>query len=525
MTPAELTALMASSAPHAVLDVRERGAYERGHIFRATSLPRRLLEVRTPVLVTAPGTPIVLYDDDGRLSALARTTLEAMGYRDVRVLVGGLHGWRGAGRSVVEGVNVPSKVFGEQVLHDFKTPHITAAELEARMRARADMVIVDSRTPEEYARGCVPGAINVPGGELVLRIGELVSRPETTIVVHCGGRTRSYLGAESLRRMGLSNPVVALENGTMGWTLAGFELERGASRWAPPVSGSSQSSAGRVATRVAAEDGIQFVAPDDLRGLLERRQGENVALLDVRTAEEYAAGHIAGAIWAPGGQAVQATDEYVAVRAATIVLACDGPVRSVLTASWLMRMGYPRVRVLAGGIAAWERAGGAMERGHRQPVPAGWEMARAVAPTVRPGALDAKTILNVDPSDVYTREHVPGAAWLCRSRLELRIAAAVPDRRMPIVVTCADGVQSTLATATLIGLGYTGARVLEGGTRAWAAAGLPVERGPGRLLDETDDVVLKAYDRGREGMVAYLRWEEALDGQGRSPHRLLHPRS
>jgi rhodanese-related sulfurtransferase len=280
-----------------------------------------------------------------------------------------------------------------------------------------------------------------------------------------------------------------------------------------------------VATRVAAEDGIQFVAPDDLRGLLERRQGENVALLDVRTAEEYAAGHIAGAIWAPGGQAVQATDEYVAVRAATIVLACDGPVRSVLTASWLMRMGYPRVRVLAGGIAAWERAGGAMERGHRQPVPAGWEMARALAPTVRPGALDAKTILNVDPSDVYTREHVPGAAWLCRSRLELRIAEAVPDRRMPIVVTCADGVQSTLATATLIGLGYTGARVLEGGTRAWAAAGLPVERGPGRLLDETDDVVLKAYDRGREGMVAYLRWEEALDGQGRSPHRLLHPRS
>ncbi|HSF06139.1 MAG TPA: rhodanese-like domain-containing protein [Methylomirabilota bacterium] len=525
MTPAELTALMESSAPHAVLDVRERGAYERGHIFRATSLPRRLLELRVPALVTAPHTPIVLYDDDGRLSALARTTLGAMGYRDARVLAGGLHGWREAGRPVVEGVNVPSKVFGEQVLHDFKTPHITPAELEARMRARADMVIVDSRTPEEYARGCVPGAINVPGGELVLRIGELVSRPETTIVVHCGGRTRSYLGAESLRRMGLPNPVVALENGTMGWSLAGFELERGASRWAPSVSGSSQSSAGLVATRVAAEDGIQFVTAEDLGRLLERRQHENVGLLDVRTADEYAAGHIAGAVWAPGGQAVQATDEYVAVRAATIVLACDGSVRSVLTASWLMRMGYPRVRVLAGGIPAWERAGGAMERGHLQPVPAGWEMARAAAPTVRPGALDTKTILNVDPSDVYTREHVPGAAWLCRSRLEVRIAEAVPDRRTSLVVTCADGVQSTLATATLIGLGYAGARVLEGGTGAWAAAGLPVERGATRLLDEDDDVVLKAYDRGREGMVAYLRWEEALDRQGRSPHQLLRRRS
>ena len=53
------------------------------------------------------------------------------------------------------------------------------------------MVIVDTRTPEEYSRGCLPGAWSMPGGELVLRIGELVASPEQTIVVHCGGRTRS----------------------------------------------------------------------------------------------------------------------------------------------------------------------------------------------------------------------------------------------------------------------------------------------------------------------------------------------
>ncbi len=248
-------------------------------------------------------------------------------------------------------------------------------------------------------------------------------------------------------------------------------------------------------------------------------------MLDVRTAEEYAAGHIDGAVWAPGGQAVQATDEYVAVRAATIVLACDGLVRSVLTASWLGRMGYPKVMVLTGGVAAWERAGGAIALGHSLPKPAGWDAARAAAQAIKAGRLDAKTILNVDSSDLYAREHVPGAAWLSRSRLEQRIGEAVPDRQAPLVVTCTDGVQSTLAVATLLGLGYAGARVLEGGTRAWAAAGLPVERGATRLLDEPDDVVLKAYDRGREGMVAYLRWEEALDAQGRSPHQLLPQRS
>ncbi len=234
--PAELAALMQSDAPHAVLDLRERGTYETGHVFRATSLPRRLLEFRLPALVPAPATPIAICDEDGRLAALAAPTLKELGYTDVRPLAGGLAAWRAAARPVVQGVNVPSKVFGERMLHESKTPQIPPRELAARIERRDDLVIVDARTPEEYARGCIPGAWSVPGGELVLRIGELVDRPDTAIVVHCGGRTRSYLGAESLRRMGLPNPIVAVKNGTMGWQLAGLGLERGAGRWAPPVS-------------------------------------------------------------------------------------------------------------------------------------------------------------------------------------------------------------------------------------------------------------------------------------------------
>jgi rhodanese-related sulfurtransferase len=517
VSPDDLAALMQSDRPHAILDLRERGAYEKAHIYQATSLPRRLLEFRLPSLVTAPGTPLVLCDDDGRLADLARPTLAAMGYRDVRTLTGGLAAWRAAGRVLVQGLNVPSKVFGERVLHELKTPEIRPLELEARQRAGEDLVIVDARTPEEYARGCIPGAVNVPGGELVLRIGELVRRPDTTIVVHCGGRTRSYLGAESLRRMRLPNPVVALENGTMGWTLAGLELERGASRWAPDVSTRGRAAAVLVAKRVAAEDGIRFLAPGEVQRLWERRQQENVVILDVRTAQEYEAGHVAGAVWAPGGQAVQATDEYIAVRAASIVLVCDGLVRSVLTASWLNRMGYPRVAVLAGGLPAWMEAGGAVEAGQPSIVPAGWETARAAVETVAPGPLEATAILSVDSSDAYMREHVPGAAWLCRSRLEVRVAAVLPDRNAPVVVTCADGLHSTLAAAALGRLGYRRVKVLEGGTRAWVAAGLPAERGATALWDEPDDVVAKAYDRGREAMKAYLSWEAALNADGVSP--------
>src|SRR5919108_2382939 len=209
LTPDALAELMASDTPYAVLDVRERGTYERGHVFRTTSLPRRQLEFRVPTLVTAPATPIALLDADGALAPLAATTLGAMGYRDVRTLGGGLVAWRAAGRRIVQGLNVPSKVFGERALHEWGTPQIAPHELARRIEKRQDMVIVDSRTFEEYHRGCIPGSISVPGGELVLRIGELVKRPDTTIVVHCGGRPPPDIRAGALRRLRLPNPIVA----------------------------------------------------------------------------------------------------------------------------------------------------------------------------------------------------------------------------------------------------------------------------------------------------------------------------
>jgi rhodanese-related sulfurtransferase len=524
LTPDALTALMASHTPHAVLDVRERGAYERGHIFRTTSLPRRQLEVRVPTLITAPATPIALVDADGTLAPLAAATLGAMGYRDVRALDGGVAAWRSAGRRVVQGLNVPSKVFGERALHEWRTPQITPQDLMARIERRDDMVIVDSRTFEEYHRGCIPGSISVPGGELVLRIGELIKRPETTIVVHCGGRTRSYIGAESLRRMRLPNPIVALENGTMGWELAGLTLERGATRTAPEPGDRSRAQATATAARVASEDRVRALRADDVRDLWEQRRERNVYLVDVRSADEYESGHVAGAIWAPGGQAVQATDDYFAVRDASYVFMCDGSGRSIMTAAWFTRMGVPDVAVLAGGVPAWQDAGGLIDNGQPETPPFGWQAARAATRYRKPGDLGGAVVIDVGMSDEYARGHVPGAAWICRSRLESHIATAAPDRARAIVMTCGDGVGATLAAVTLAGLGYKDVSVLEGGTRGWKDAGLPLEAGTTRLLDEPDDVVLKPYQRGRDAMHAYLRWEEALDPDGSSPHRLLEER-
>jgi rhodanese-related sulfurtransferase len=500
---------MGGDSAHAVLDLRERAAYELGHIYWSTSLPRRLLEFRLPLLVTAPATPIVLVDEDGRLAELAEPTLEELGYSDVRTLA--LERWRGTGRPLVAGLNVPSKAFGERVLQTRRTPSLTPGELVDLRAGRLDVVVLDSRTPEEYRRGTIPGAIGVPGAELALRIGDLAPSPETTIVVTCGGRTRSIVGTESLRALELRNPLYSLENGTMGWELAGLELERGATRTAPPVSADSQRRAEERAAAIAAECGIASIGPDELRALWERRGDENVQILDVRSADEHETGRVPGSVCVPGGQAVQATDDAVAVRAATIVLACDGSVRSTMTAAWLSELGLRNVVTLAGGLPAWADAGGDVETGPPSGAPAGWEELRV--PLVEPAKLHGSSavVLDVDESARYAAGHVPGATWLCRSRLELLAAARLPDRDARIVLSCSDGYASALAARTLTRLGYADARALAGGTAAWAAAGYSLETGPTALWDEVDDVVLKPYEKGREAIEAYLAWEIDLD--------------
>ncbi len=65
-------------------------------------------------------------------------------------------------------------------------------------------------------------------------------------------------------------------------------------------------------------------------------------LFDVRDPEEYIAGHVPGALSAPGGQLVQATDQYAGTLNARIVVVDDKEVRAVMTASWLRQMGWAR---------------------------------------------------------------------------------------------------------------------------------------------------------------------------------------
>jgi glyoxylase-like metal-dependent hydrolase (beta-lactamase superfamily II)/rhodanese-related sulfurtransferase len=86
-------------------------------------------------------------------------------------------------------------------------------------------------------------------------------------------------------------------------------------------------------------------------------------------------------------------------------------------------------------------------------------------------------ILDVRERDAYEAGHVPGALWLARGQLELRVNDASPDPTVRILVYCEFGKISTLAAATLRALGFSRAAALDGGMKAWREGDYPIETG------------------------------------------------
>jgi rhodanese-related sulfurtransferase len=395
-------------------------------------------------------------------------------------------------------------------------------ELRQRLERGEKLVILDTRTPEEYRRFCIPGGRSVPGGELALRITDIAKDldKDTTIVVNCAGRTRSIIGTRVLQRMGLKN-VCGLKNGTAGWMLAGYELESGADRIGlTEVSPEGRAAAEAYAARLAQEDGVCYLDILALREVMATRERETVYLIDVRTREEYEQGHIPGFRWFPGGQAVQRSDDVAVVHNAAIVFACDGKARATVAASWYRQMGFQEVYAVEGGVAAWAEAGLGLEKGIAEPEPFGLAEARKKVQLVSPQTLQSNpppVAIFVDTSQDFIRGHVPGSRWVPRGWLEFQIGELAPSREVPVSVTGADGRNSTLAGAALRDLGYQSVSVLEGGMAAWRQAGLPVEEGLSGVMRPPNDLVFSGPDRTYADMMNYLRWEETLGHKYESP--------
>ena len=500
--------MLHDGAEIALLDVREAGQFGESHLLFATPLPYSRLELDAGALVPRKSARIVVCDD-GVLGVAGRAAkrLQAPGYTDVSMLDGGTRAWAAAGYALFAGVNVPSKTFGELVEHACHTPRVTVQELARMQAASEDFVILDGRPFAEYQKMNIPGGICCPNAELPYRVSSIVRNPKTKIVVNCAGRTRSIIGAQTLINFGVPNPVVALENGTQGWVLADFKLERGSARRYPDHVDEKRLPELQKGARALAERfNVEFASAPLVRKWLFESD-RTTYLCDVRTPEEFKLGSIPGAVHAPGGQLIQATDQWVGVRNARIVLIDGGEnIRAPVVASWLKQLGCDAC-VLEGGVRS-----GLEGRPPAQP-------ALPALPTI--SAADLKRMLDagrcavfdLGASMTFRRAHIPGSRWSSR----MRLAADAQREKRTIVLTAEDGDLARLAATEFLGAGIGDIRLFEGGVVAWTQAGYSTGSSPADPPDaECIDYLFFVHDRhggNREAMRQYLAWETGLIAQ------------
>lgn len=496
----------------AFLDLREEGEAAEGHPFGSTNLPYSRMEIDLPHLVPRPETPLVLFDGGTGLAERAAQRLLALGRTQLAVVSGGAPAWVARGLPLFKGVHSFSKAFGEWVQHQYHVPEIGPEDLAAQLAAPDAPTLIDGRPLPEHQAFTLPGALNCPNAELPLRLPAIVAAGQR-IVIHCAGRTRSIIGAQTLRDFGFPNPAVALRDGTQGWELAGLARETGAKR---PVADPSAGQADEAKTRaraVIAAQGVPTVTAATLTDWLAQAI-RTTYLFDPRSEGPPTPGFRS----TPGTTLVQQTDSFIAVKGARVVLWDPLLVRSTFAALWLTRMG-----ILAHVLLDEPPPLQPFSRPVLPPTPPLLEADKLSSAL----ANDAK-VLDLRPLAQFRADHIQGATRTLRPRLaELALTPG-----SAVVLVANDPARAALVAADLRDLEHHVLGLAPPEPQAWRDAGLATASSA--PTDPDDDPETIRFCAGRhsgnlDDARTYLAWEtgllDRLSDAGLTPWPELSPQS
>lgn len=344
--------------------------------------------------------------------------------------------------------------------------------------AEGEPFLLDVRQPEEYEAGHLEGSINIPLRELGKNLN-LLPALDAEIVVICKGGTRAMLGGSTLQFLGYN--ALILKGGYDAWV-----GEENPVTTEPTVGVAGEMPAIDEAVLAAADtflsnlpDGWGTVKPADLAVEL----AENAPLLiDVRSVDEWnTVGYIEGAqqIWINEFMAKQ--DMWPADKDAAIVVYCASSYRGAVAYLMLNMMGYTNVRNMSGGINAWIAAElpvvGAqppvaeldretLAAGYLAALPGSFNAIRVADVEAKIAAAEVFTLVDVRSADEYAEGFIPGAINIPLQELTDHLDM-LPALDADIVVYCGSGHRSTMATVALNLLGYTNAKSMLSGIKAW----------------------------------------------------------
>ena len=488
----------------ALFDVREHGQYGESHLFLATSVPYSRLEYEAARLAPRKSVRLVVYDEaGGALSERAASALMKQGYEQVYILAGGTKAWSDAGFNLFAGVNLPSKTFGELVEEKRHTPRISVDELSKMIGSSDDFIVLDGRPQSEFKKMSIPTAQCCPNGELVYRIKSHVNNSDTKIIINCAGRTRSIIGAQTLINLGIKNPVYALENGTQGWYLKDYVLDHGKiAKYAEPRIDEELSLAAKA---LQTKYSIPLIS-DEQFVLWSKDPNRSLYLCDVRTKEEFDLDALAGAQHAPGGQLIQATDQFVGVRNARIVLYDSDGLRAMVVASWLKQMGHD-ASVLQNGISSKvSMTNNELLIDHRL------NATVLTADQIKDvAANNSAAIIDIRESMQFRKAHLPNSQWAIRPHL----MSVVIKTDKPIVLISDNPALTYGALLELANHGRS-ASVFELNNAIFPSHLQVVSSDNEPADSECIDYLFFVHDRhdgNKESARRYLEWETGLISQ------------
>jgi NADPH-dependent 2,4-dienoyl-CoA reductase/sulfur reductase-like enzyme/rhodanese-related sulfurtransferase len=301
VTVTELDQLISGKNP-VFVDVRDVFAFKKSHVKGAIHIP---LEVLAQQKQSIPANRLVIvYDETGKKGHQALRTLLGAGFKEVVNISGGHTSLQRQARATgfkhlqIDLLPIESKSVGET---ENKTQEKTAT---TKANDTNSTLIVDVRTPEEFATGAYPGAINIPLDELGERMGELGNNASREIIVYCASGARSAYAQRVLSQVGYMN----VKN---GGGIAAMMARRN----------SSPQQANAASTPL---------------------------IVDVRTLEEFRSGAYPGAVNIPLDE-LQARIGELGSKSRDITLYCASGARSAYAQRALVQMGFTNVKN-GGGI-------------------------------------------------------------------------------------------------------------------------------------------------------------------------------
>ncbi len=207
---------------------------------------------------------------------------------------------------------------------------LQSSEVRDLMVSDPKVRLLDMREPEDFGRGHVAGAVNIPlsAGEFEQRIG-WVLEPETPLIL-LGEQDRD--AREAIHKMGF----LGLDRHVRGFVAGGQEAWKEA------------GLAGKELPQISVEDLHRYISENGINGF---------QVVDVREDEEWDNGHIEGAFHMNFKKMGKNDLELPFSKNDTLAIICGGGIRSSTGASLLLRHGYQEVKNVAGGMNAWRAAG------------------------------------------------------------------------------------------------------------------------------------------------------------------------